>query len=107
MVAFKDTKKVVFKDVNKRYIFTDPAVPSVKEGVDGRDGKDGMVGPKGPAGRDGRDGSGINWLGEYNPGAQYQPNDSVFYLGSSYTCIKPTRVNPPNQSKTYWNLLAK
>lgn len=85
---------------------------------DGRDGKDGLEGPQGPSGKDGsdgkdgrdgadgRDGVGLNWLGEYKPNEDYSPNDAVFYLGSSYVCVKPTRNNPPNQSKTYWNLLA-
>lgn len=88
---------------------------------DGRDGKDGLEGPQGPSGKDGsdgkdgrdgrdgadgKDGVGLNWRGEYNPSEDYTPNDAVYYLGSSYVCVKDTRNNPPNQSKTYWNLLA-
>lgn len=109
MVAFKDTKKVVFKDVNKRYIFTDPAVPSVKDGVDGRDGKDGKDGRDGKNGRDGavgRDGAGFTWRGNWSEKESYSKNDVVNYLGSSYVAKADNSRDYPNRVNNNWDLVA-
>lgn len=78
-------------------------------GLNGRDGKDGLPGRdglNGLNGRDGKDGKGYVWQGDYSPSVAYLPYDTVNYLGSTYVCIKDSRNNPPNASRTFWNLMA-
>lgn len=75
-------------------------------GINGKDGLDGINGRDGLNGRDGKDGQGYVWRGDYSPSVAYLPYDTVNYLGSTYVCVKNARNNPPNASRTFWNLMA-
>lgn len=63
-------------------------------------------GEKGDKGPQGEKGSSFIWKGNYNSSNTYQVNDAVFYLGSSYICVKESIGNTPTNSE-YFNLMAK
>lgn len=63
-------------------------------------------GEKGDKGPQGEKGSSFIWKGNYNSSNTYQVNDAVFYLGSSYICVKESTGNTPTNSE-YFNLMAK
>ena len=50
-------------------------------------------------------GSGLNWLGDFNVGTNYQVDDAVANDGSSYICIQNSIGNYPD-NYAYWNLMA-
>lgn len=63
-------------------------------------------GEKGDVGPQGEKGTSFVWKGNYNSSNTYQVNDAVFYLGSSYICVKESTGNTPTNSE-YFNLMAK
>ena len=86
-----------------------------RDGKDGINGKDGAIGPRGPQGLRGLQGEkgvagekGINWQGDWTANKEYSVDDVVYYLGSSYICIKKHKsslsVIPDGSS--YWNIVA-
>lgn len=52
------------------------------------------------------DASGVTWLGAWNSGTAYVPNDAVEVSGSSYIAILGGTNQPPASSPTYWDLMA-
>jgi hypothetical protein len=59
----------------------------------------GLQGPIGPPG--------LIWMGEYNQTTQYQKNNAVSYLGSSYIYISDQITNEPPTNTLYWDVLAQ
>lgn len=77
----------------------------------GPQGPQGPVGPQGPQGIQGPIGpAGLTWEGFFNDSLGYDPNDVVYYDGSSYLCISATSSPGPNSGPdvdtTHWSPLA-
>jgi len=67
---------------------------------------EGVQGPAGPAGPVGA--AGLNFVGTWSSGTAYNPNDVVFYNGSSYVAanaVGPT-ATPPDVDTANWDFLA-
>lgn len=75
-------------------------IPGV-QGPIGPDGPQGDIGPIGPAG--------INWLGDWDAGTQYNKLDAVSYFGSSYYYVNdfPSTGQPVENNPLYWDVLAE
>ena len=102
-------------ELNARVRGLESLLESLPTPKDGSDGKDGSVGPAGRDGRDGamglpgpsgRDGVGFRWMGNYNQKVEYEPNDVVNYMGSSYIAVAPSVTKFPNSNTNFWNLMA-
>lgn len=74
-------------------------------GARGDEGPQGPRGPKGEKGDPGKDGKGINWRNAYQSFTQYQPQDAVFYQGSSWVCTTVTN-SAPVAGAAGWSLMA-
>lgn len=84
-----------------------------KEGPRGRKGSCGPRGPRGHRGHTGdtgytgprgKRGPGFVWKGEWVEGTKYEPNDVVYFNGSSYIAITCNMTIPT--TPTDWNILA-
>ena len=84
-------------------------------GATGATGVQGMQGPAGPVGADGARGAdgaagtpGLVYRGTYASSANYALNDAVVFGGSSYISLSASnRGNAPDQSPSWWGLLAQ
>lgn len=56
--------------------------PQGEQGTQGIQGEQGIQGVQGPPGETGP--AGLNWQGAYSPTTEYQIDDAVSYLGSTY-----------------------
>jgi len=74
-------------------------------GYTGEPGPTGDTGTTGPTGETGPTGASatLNWLGAYNGGTTYNPNDAVEYNGVAYVYVNstPSSGNDPTNT-TYW-----
>lgn len=70
----------------------------------------GPPGPAGPPGQDGKDGQdgkpGLQYLGVYVEGKQYECGDLVTWAGSAWHCNEVTATKPGEASKA-WTLMVK
>jgi hypothetical protein len=84
-----------------------PAGPAGPQGPQGSQGATGPMGPTGAVGPAGASGpAGINNRGSWSSTAQYQINDSVSYIGSSWIALLPSLDSAPNSTNPNWQLLA-
>ena len=67
------------------------------------EGVQGPVGPAGPVGA-----AGLNFVGTWSSGTAYNPNDVVFYNGSSYVAANAVgpSATPPDTDTANWDFLA-
>lgn len=80
-----------------------PAGPAGPEGPQGIQGIQGPIGPAGPVGA-----AGLNFVGTWSSGTAYNPNDVVFYNGSSYVAANAVGpiATPPDVDTANWDFLA-
>lgn len=81
---------------------TGPTGPQGIQGIQGIQGETGAQGPSGPQGAKGD--KGMIWRGDWNSTTQYQTDDVVYYLGSSYITTAPVIGTAP--SSLPWQLVA-
>jgi hypothetical protein len=92
---------------------TGPTGAEGPQGSAGADGATGATGPQGYPGVPGLDGNSITWTGTWNPVTYYTLNSSGFpqlvvaWQGSSYIAIQAGANQQPDQSPTYWQLVAE
>ena len=80
-----------------------PAGPPGANGAPGATGATGPIGPAGPVGA-----AGLNFVGTWSSGTAYNPNDVVFYDGSSYVAANAVgpSATPPDTDTANWDFLA-
>jgi len=80
-----------------------PAGPAGPEGPQGTQGIQGPIGPAGPVGA-----AGLNFVGTWSAATAYNPNDVVFYDGSSYVAANAVGPDPtpPDTDTANWDFLA-
>src|SRR5712671_6475738 len=84
-----------------------PAGPQGIQGPQGAQGPNGLSGPMGPVGPQGLIGpTGITNRGSWSSSTNYQPNDVVAYVGSSWLALLPNNSSSPYRSNPNWQLLA-
>ena len=66
------------------------------------DGSSGIKGDKGDVGPSGD----LNWLGTWDSSTTYNTRDTVYYQGSSYTCLNNSVLNDPPPSSN-WDIVAQ
>ena len=74
----------------------------------GDKGDVGPIGPQGqigPNGNNGLNGNSFIWRNNWTVGVNYNPNDVVYYNGSSYICIASTNSNP-STAPNDWSLMS-
>ncbi len=103
---------------NKRFVPLEESISKTVKGVNGvngrdgvdglagRDGLNGINGRDGLNGRDGVDGRGLSWKGNWLPTVEYEPNDVVNYLGSTFIAIAPSKGKQPRANSPEWSLMA-
>ncbi len=83
---------------------TGPAGTTGPAGPVGGVGPAGAIGPAGPAGATGPP---ISFLGAWSNTQAYTPGEAVSWNGSSYAALVTNLAKTPDQSPTYWGLLAQ
>ena len=99
-ITFEDLTQILGGDL------VGPQGPAGPPGADGAQGIQGIQGPIGPAGPVGA--AGLNFVGTWSSGTAYNPNDVVFYDGSSYVAANAVgpSATPPDTDTANWDFLA-